>query len=474
MRLFSYLFLSLFLLVNSSYAQQASSASKRLQGSWLGKVDLNSRLLRVVFNFRPSGDTLLVTLDSPDQATKDLPVKRAWMIGDSVFIDAAFVHGQYSGLMLKGDTAMEGLWTQGSFSTELAFKKLAGAFLLRRPQEPRGPFPYKSEDLVFTNKQAGVELAGTLTIPEGQGPFPAVILVTGSGPQNRNEELFNHKPFWVIADFLTRNGIAVLRYDDRGTYKSKGNFKTATTFDFADDAEAGFNYLLSRSEIDHDKVGIAGHSEGGMIAPVIAARNNKVRFIILLAGPGLPGRMVITRQSSLISRSFGMSEGKIDTANAINDKIYDIVEAEPDSLIAAQKIRQVLIESVVQASDLTKEDKDKAIKNIDQTIRVVDRKWFRTFLMFDPAIYLSKVQCPVLAIAGSLDIQVSPDENLNAILDVMEKTGNKFYQIKKLPELNHLFQHAKTGLPAEYNHIEETFAPEALQIILDWLKRITG
>jgi len=467
-----FIFLAIFLLVNPLFGQKAGN--KRLSGSWLGRVEINDKVLRVVLNFKPVSDSLVITLDSPDQASKDLPVKRGWMVEDSVFIDAPYMRAAYRGIMLKGDTVFEGMWSQGSFNTVLAFKKLPGSFVLRRPQEPHEPFPYKSEDLVFTNKQAKVDLAATLTIPAGKGPFPAVILVTGSGPQNRNEELFNHKPFWVIADYLTRNGIAVLRYDDRGTYKSTGNFKTATTFDFADDAEAGFNYLLSRPEIDNERVGIAGHSEGGMIAPVIASRNKKVRFIILLAGPGLPGRLVITRQSSLISRSFGMSDGKIDTANAINDKIYDIIESEPDSLNAAQKVRKLLLETIDQSKDLSREDKEKAIKNIDQTIRFVDRKWFRAFLMFNPVTYLSKVQCPVLAMAGSLDIQVSPDENLNAILDVMEKTGNKFYQIKKLPDLNHLFQHAKTGLPSEYNHIEETFAPEALDIMLNWIKSITG
>jgi pimeloyl-ACP methyl ester carboxylesterase len=461
------------LMVSSAFSQKPES--KRLIGSWLGKIDLvNTQQLRVIFNFKAVGDSLLVTLDSPDQAVKDIPVKKGWMIGDSVFINASLVNGHFKGLMLNGDTAIDGFWSQGSFNTVLFLNKLVGPFVLKRPQEPHAPFPYKSEDLVFLNKTAGVELSGTLTIPEGKGPFPALVLVTGSGPQNRNEELFGHKPFWVIADFLTRNGIAVLRYDDRGTYKSKGNFKSATTFDFADDAEAGFNYLLTRSEIDPAKVGIAGHSEGAMIAPLIAARNKKVSFIIMLAGPGLTGRQVLLRQTSLISRSFGMPEGKIDTANMINNKIYDIVEAEPDSLIAAQKIRQVLLESIEQSNDLSKEDKDKGVKNIDQTIKTIDRKWFRTFLTFNPVTYLSKVQCPVLALNGANDIQVSPDENLNAILDIMEKTGNKFYQIKKLPELNHLFQHSKTGLPSEYNHIEESFAPEALQIILEWLKRITG
>jgi uncharacterized protein len=456
----------------SSFSQK--SDGKRLTGSWLGKIDLNTSLLRVIFNFRSVGDSLIITLDSPDQAVKDIPVKSGWMIGDSVFINAAVVHGHYRGLMLKGDTAIDGFWMQGSFSSNLSLHRLPGEFALRRPQEPRGPFPYKTEDLVFTNKFAGVDLAGTLTIPEGKGPFPAVILVTGSGPQNRNEELFSHKPFWVIADYLTRNGIAVLRYDDRGTYKSKGNFKSATTFDFTDDAEAGFNYLLSRNEIDHDKVGIAGHSEGGMIASVIAARNEKVKFIILLACPGLKGREVMIRSSSLVSRSFGMSEGKIDTTNEINNKIYDILEAEPDSLIAAQKIRQTLIENIGLSKELSNEEKGRAFNKIDQTIRFVDRKWFRTFLTFNPAIYLSKVRCPVLALNGAYDTQVTADDNLNAILDVMKKTGNKFYLVRELPELNHLFQHSKTGLPAEYNHIEETFAPEALQIILDWLKKVTG
>jgi uncharacterized protein len=448
----------------SCYCQKEDE--RRLQGSWLGKLQTNAMQLRVIFNVKVVGDSLKVTLDSPDQGAKDIPLKKGWMNGDSVFISAPKLKGYYRGLMQKGDSIIDGVWTQGSYSSPLTLHFLTGAFIIRRPQEPHEPFPYKSEDLVFPNKTAKIELAGTLTIPEGKGPFPAVILVTGSGPQNRNEELMGHKPFLVIADYLTRNGIAVLRYDDRGTFKSKGNFANSTTFDFADDAEAALNYLLTRNEINPQNIGIAGHSEGGMIAPVIAARNVKVRFIILLAAPGISAREILNRQTALISKAYGMSEGEIDSANGINNKIYDILEKEPDSLTAAQKIKQIPIEG-------SKGHNDQALTNTDLAIRQVDTKWFRTFLTFNPSNYLSKVRCPVLALNGSNDLQVPPDENLNAILDIMEKTGNKFYQIKKLPGLNHLFQHCKTGLPSEYNEIDETFAPEALQIILDWLKKYT-
>jgi hypothetical protein len=456
------------LFFSCNYAQKAGN--KRLQGSWMGKIKSNAIELRVVFNFKQSGDSLKATLDSPDQGAKDIPVNKGWINGDSVFITASLLNGKYKGLMQVGDSTIEGLWTQGSYSSALSLHLLAGTLVIRRPQEPHEPFPYKSEDIVFSNKTARIELAGTLTIPEGKGPFAAVVLVTESGPQNRNEELLGHKPFLVLSDFLTRNGIAVLRYDDRGTNKSKGNFARSTTFDFADDAEAAFNYLLTRNEINHDKIGIAGHSEGGMIAPVIAARNKKVRFIILLAGPGLTGREILLRQTALISKAYGMSDGKIDSANAINNKIYEVLEKEPDSLIASRKIKQIISE---EYEGYSKEEKQHETIEAEQTIRQVNTRWLRTFLRFDPSIYLSKVQCPVLALNGANDLQVPPDEDLNAILDIMEKTGNKFYQINKLPELNHLFQHSKTGLPAEYNQIEETFAPEAMQVIVDWLKKIT-
>jgi uncharacterized protein len=457
--------LTLSLVFYSSYSQKIGN--KRLQGSWLGKLEVNAVQLRVIFNFKFSGDSLKVTLDSPDQGAKDIPLKGGWMNEDSVFITAPLLNGHYRGLMLYGDSIIEGLWTQGFFSSALALHLLSSPFTIHRPQEPHEPYPYKSEDLVFFNKHAGIELAGTLTIPDGKGPFPAVVLVTGSGPQNRNEELMGHKPFLVIADYLGRNGIAVLRYDDRGTFKSKGNFANSTTFDFADDAEAAFNYLHDRKEIDPEKIGIAGHSEGGLIAPIIAARNKKVRFIILLAGPALTGREILIRQTTLISRAFGLAEDKIDSSLAINNKIYDILEKEPDSLIASQKIKQIMSERG------TKEEKEQAGKNADLMIRQVNNKWFRTFLVINPEIYLRNVQCPVLALNGANDLQVPPDEDLNAILDIMEKTGNKFYQIKKLPELNHLFQHSKTGLPSEYGQIEETFSPDALKIIVDWLKKFT-
>ena len=393
----------IFLLVfYSSYSQK--NENKRLQGSWLGKLEVNTVQLRVIFNFKFNGDTLKATLDSPDQGAKDIPLKRGWMNGDTVFISAPLLNGRYQGLMQTGDTIIEGLWTQGLFSSALTLHLLTVPFVIHRPQEPHEPFPYKSEDLFFPNKQAGIELAATLTIPEGKGPFPAVILVTGSGPQNRNEELMGHKPFLVIADHLSRNGIAVLRYDDRGTFKSKGNFANSTTFDFADDAEAAFNYLQGRKEVDPQMIGIAGHSEGGIIAPIIAARNKKVRFIILLAGPALTGKELLLKQTALISRAYGLSEGKIDTALAMNTKIYNILEKEPDSLIASQKIRQVFLDIH------PKEEKEQALKNAEMAIHQVNNKWFRTFLIINPEKYLSNVKCPVLALNGANDLQVPPDE----------------------------------------------------------------
>ena len=328
-------------------------------------------------------------------------------------------------------------------------------------------------------KKVEITLAGTLTLPESGGPFPAVLLITGSGPQDRDETVAGHKPFWIIADYLTRQGIAVLRVDDRGTGKSTGFFKGATSGDFATDVLAGVAYLKSRKEINPRQIGLVGHSEGGLIAPMVAVQSDDVAFIVLLAGPGVDGSQILLMQGALISRAGGTSEALIKQSRNYSKRMHEIVKAEPNNERAEKKIREMHAASRAALSEeLKKETRELAPDleaQLNMTIKQILTPWFRYFLIYDPRPALRKVNCPVLAINGEKDLQVPSKENLAAMEQALKAGSNTDdYTLKELPDLNHLFQHAKTGAPTEYSKIEETFAPEALKIMGDWIKSKTG
>ncbi len=439
-----------------------------LAGSWFGKIEINSVTLRIVFNLSViEDDSLAATLDSPDQGAKDIKVGPVTFKGSEISIKAPLLLAEYNGTV-KNDTLIEGDLKQAGRTMPLNLTKLKKAFALNRPQEPKPPFPYLSEDVKFTNDKAGINLAGTLTIPEGDGPFPAVILITGSGSQNRNEELMGHKPFWVIADHLSRNGIAVLRYDDRGVGQSQGSPLNTTSDDFATDAEAAFIYLRTRNEIDPESIGLAGHSEGGLIAPIVAASDNRIAFIIALAGPGVTGEQIIHKQNYDISIISGAEEKQIRKGISINKKLFAILRKEPDNNKAADRMT-AKYRKLLTNEKTSPEDIDKAIKQFNASLNPVSYNWFRFFISTDPGVFWKKVKCPVLALNGEKDLQVAADVNLTAIRKTMKSGGNTLVTTTKLPELNHLFQHCKTGLPAEYGEIEETFSPEVLKIMADWI-----
>ncbi len=299
-------------------------------------------------------------------------------------------------------------------------------------------------------------LAATLTIPEGKGPFPAVVLITGSGPQDRDESLMGHKPFLILSDYLTRHGIAVLRADDRGTGKSTGDFKGATTADFATDTEAGVAYLKTRSEIDPHKIGLIGHSEGGVIAPMIAARNQDVAFIVMMAGTGVPGDQVLVAQGEAIQIANG-KDPKEAAKEAEDEKaVLILVETEKDEAVLEKELKEKLAGQLPEPQ-------------IGLQIKQVTSPWFRYFLTYDPATALRHVTCPVLVINGSLDKQVLPSQNLPAIRKALAEAGNQHVEIDELPGLNHLFQTATTGSPTEYARIEETMSPVALEKMASWI-----
>ena len=447
--------------------------NKNAEGNWLGSLKISGISLRIVFHISKTEDgNYKSTLDSPDQGAKDIPVEKVSLYGDSIKMEMPQLGGEYKGRFDDEGTSIEGKWTQAGQTFPLNLEKTAKPVVINRPQEPKPPFPYNSEDVTYENKSAGNNLAGTFTYPKEGGPFPAVLLITGSGPQNRNEELLGHKPFMVLSDYLTRRGIAVLRFDDRGVGKSTGDFQSSTSADFATDVLAGVEYLKTRKEVNKNEIGLIGHSEGGLIAPMVAVESPDVAFIVLMAGPGVPGDSILIMQSALISAAEGSSPDDIAKAKEINRKVYDIIKSEPDSAEAHNEIADIFEKYYNSLSDSEKVkagDKNSALKMLSR----VESPWFRFFLKYDPRPTLEKVKCPVLAINGAKDLQVPPKEDLAAIKEALTKGGNKNFKTVELKGLNHLFQDCKTGSPAEYNIIEETISPTALKTMGDWILKIT-
>lgn len=431
-----------------------------IDGSWMGLLDLGTLKLHVVFNIQTGPSGLSATLDSPDQGANGVPTSSITRDGSSLKIEIKKIGGLFEGTIAADHSSIDGTFTQLGAAHPLILKpvkeKEKAELAPKRPQNPVKPYPYRDEDVTYDNKVQNVTLAATLTIPQGKGPFPAVVLITGSGPQDRDESLLGHKPFLVLSDYLTRHGIAVLRADDRGTAKSTGDFSTGTTADFATDTEAGIIYLKTRPEIDPHKIGLIGHSEGGVIAPMIAARNKDVAFIVMMAGTGVTGDQVIVAQSEAIQIAGGMSASEAAKKAAKEKELLTLVETEKDETVLEKEMKEKMAGDVPD-------------NLMDAQIKQVTSPWFRYFLTYDPAVALSKVKCPVLAINGSLDKQVLPDQNLPAIRKAL--ANNPHAEIDELPGLNHLFQTAKTGSPAEYAQIEETISPVALDKIATWIQK---
>jgi pimeloyl-ACP methyl ester carboxylesterase len=369
---------------------------------------------------------------------------------------------------------IDGTFKQGAASFPLVFKKIDKAPEGRkRPQEPKRPFPYKEEEVTYENKAEHVTLAGTLTRPRSGGPFPAVLLITGSGQQDRDETVFGHRPFLVLSDYLTRRGIAVLRVDDRGIGGSKGDVANATSENFASDVLAGVNYLKSRKDIDPHKIGLMGHSEGGMIAPMVAVQSPDVAFIVLLAGTGVPGEQISMFQMMTLMKQSGASEAEIAKSRALQEKLYGILEHEPNAKDRHAKLKQAFEEAFARMTDEEKK-KAGAAANAEQSAAAVERPWTRFYLLHDPRPVLRHVHCPVLAVNGAKDIQVPPKVNLPEIEKALKEGGNKDFTVLELPHLNHLFQTCKTGTLGEYAQIQETFSPSALELIGNWIDRHTN
>lgn len=444
--------------------------SQDIAGTWNGILKVQGMQLSLVFHINKTEKGFSSTMDSPDQKAFGMPVTTTNFENSKLIIAIANPRIEYEGI-LGTDGIIIGTFKQSgqSFPMNLSKGKVEKE-VIKRPQEPKKPYSYYTEEVVFENKSANINLAGTLSIPTKEGVFPAVILISGSGAQNRDEELLGHKPFLVIADYLTKNGIAVLRFDDRGTAMSKGNYATATTLDFATDVEAAVLYLQTRNEIDQKKIGLIGHSEGGMIAPIVASKSKNVSFIILLAGTGIPGDELLLLQQELIGRASGISENDLTKIKLSNSEIFNIVNkaTNPDQM--RKDITDQINKSIKSDPESKIPEGISESDFIDIQVSQLLSPWMQFFIKYNPALALEKVKCPVLALNGDKDMQVPSKVNLEAINKALKKGGNKKFITKELPNLNHLFQECKTGSPQEYSEIEQTFSPLALTEILNWIQ----
>lgn len=444
-------------------------------GTWYGTLNIQGTSLPLVFHVTKTGSEYATTMDSPQQGAKGMPTSKTTFTNKTLTVEASSIGMKYTGTYVPDSNKINGTFQQGPVRTPLALSnkaEKASAAPQTRPQDPKD-FPYKQEEVTFTNTTAGNNLAGTLTLPANGKADKIAILITGSGPQNRNEELFNHRPFLILSDYLTRQGIAVLRYDDRGIGKSTGVFSKATTADFADDAEAAVKYILSRPDLKNMAIGLIGHSEGGMVAPIVASRNSNVKFVVLMASPGIPIAQLLARQIGDAMKLSGAPSDEVAQKMASNLKVFTVMNDVKDLPLqhAAPEV-ELAIRKELDLEPLEKLDRTAKESIVQNTLNQYKTPWFRYFISFDPAIYLTKVKCPVLALNGTLDFQVESTANLAGIKTGLQKAGNKRFEIVPMEGLNHLFQKANTGAESEYGNIEETLNPAALQKISSWINGI--
>jgi pimeloyl-ACP methyl ester carboxylesterase len=449
-----------------------AAAQPSIEGDWQGALAAGGANLRLAFHVKSTDGKLTATLDSIDQGAMAIPFDSVTITGDTVKLEMKVASASFEGRLSTDGSMIDGTWTQGGVPRPLVLKRGAAVITaLRRPQVPVKPYLYLEEEVSYQNKAAGVTLAGTLTLPRATAPVPAVVLISGSGPEDRDETIFGHKPFLILADHLTRNGIAVLRLDDRGVGGSTGKVDDSTSEDFADDAIAGIAYLKGRKEIDPKRIGLVGHSEGGLIGPIAATRSPDVAFVVMMAGPGLTGEEILYLQAAAIMKANGASEEQIAANRTIQERILAIAKSEKDPAAARAKFAPVRADFVA-AVPPAQQQAAAAVLNA-QFERVIT-PWFRYFLTFDPRPTLAKVKCPVLALIGERDLQVPYVENLDAIAAAFKTGGNTNATLAHLPGLNHLFQTATTGSPSEYMSIEETMSPVALKTISDWILQTTN
>jgi pimeloyl-ACP methyl ester carboxylesterase len=437
-------------------SQELQKNDSPYSGLWLGTLKVTDQMqLQLAFEITEKENGLYAAkMNVIEQKAFDIPMDMCTISDDSIYVLLKSAGIEYHGCYYPDKETIHGTYSQGGRHFELHMARVEKLPLeVNRPQTPVRPFPYKEENILFENQNAGISLAGTLTMPNEGIKFPAAILIAGSGRTDRNETGMGH--FLLLSDFLTRNGYAVLRYDKRGVGESGGNYLSATSFDFADDVVSALAYLKSRPEIDKKRIGLIGHSEGALLAPMVAAKHqNDVFFVVLMGGIGVSGSELLLKQAGDIARINGVPEEEIIEMVKKNAQYYKIVlEGEPDS-ITVKKLKAT----------------DPEIN--ESTIHTLILPWFRSFLAIDPGPFLQQTKCPVLAITGENDLQCAPEENLKGIESALKMGGHTNHRILTLPGLNHLFQTSKTGSPYEYDQLEEIMAPQVLDLVVEWMNAL--
>ncbi len=402
-----------------------------------------------------------------------IPVDKFDCTDDRVALDVKALGGIIQGKFSEDRLSIEAELIQGGAKLPLHLKAVDELpSLPPRPQLPRKPYPYVEEEVVFENEVDGVRLSGTLTRPEKGGSFPAVLLIAGSGRNHRNGTDMGH--FHLLADYLTRHGIATLRYDKRGVMRSTGDFSKADLGDFMQDARAGFSYLRNRKDTIADKVGLIGHSEGGVIAPMVAAETPDVAFVVSMGGTGINGYDLIVLQDCSEARSGGATEQDIALIHNWARNFYAVVRDEDDVEKAKDKLNKMYAEMTPAEKKAFNAEEGFPKPGTTLHVDVALAPWFRDFVRKDPQVALRAIKCPILALVGSKDTQVPPKENLKGFEDALKAGKNRQYTLIEMPDLNHLFQTAKTGSPSEYDQLEEIIAPSALMTITHWIMVQTG
>ena len=447
--------------------------SQDISGEWHGNLKVMGTSLALNFDFQKAGYKWTGTMSVPQQNAKGIPLTSVTNEDNGLqfLFDAA-------GITFNGKwnekQEIEGTFIQNGQNFPLVLtRENNDVTKINRPQEPKEPFPYSSEEVTFENPKAKITLAGTLTLPKVDKPCPVVVLISGSGPQDRNSEIFNHKPFWVIADHLSRNGIGVLRVDDRGIGKSTGNQNQATSLDFASDVQAAVTFLKTKSGVNHKKIGLIGHSEGALIAPIVASKDPSIAYIVLMAGPGVPCDELLLEQAYLIGKSEGLNETDLEKAKKVNQKIYNSVKSEKSTEEVKLEIEKLLEQNLSDNPEANYLSETQKKQMISQQKEQITSPWFRYFMKFNPDEFLSKIKCPVLILNGDKDLQVPAKMNTQGIQNSLAKAGNKKATTIVYPNKNHLFQECTTGSVNEYRTIEQTISPQVLTDITTWIEKQT-
>jgi len=451
-----------------------ANAQADFTGSWKGKIAAFN--LTIIINISEKDGKLVASMDSPDQGAKNIPCDQVVVNGNNISVSVSVIGANFNGNLSADKKTIEGKFNQGGGSYDLVVGKGEMAAPKEKPQTPVPPFSYKAEDVEYDNSDKSVHLSGTLTYPSSGSKFPAVILISGSGQQDRDENIMGHKPFMVIADRLTKLGFAVLRVDDRGIGKSTGEVAKASSSDFAKDVITSIEYLGKRSEIDLNRIGLMGHSEGGLIASIVAAERKDISFVVLLAGPGINGAALLAEQGEQILLKSGVSKEAVAVYTPLYKKMIQISTQETDSLTIAMNAYKAVADWK-KATPLnyqkeigmdTKEGSDAIMHNL---VSGFSSPWMKYFLKSEPSIFIEQISAKVLALNGEKDIQVIASTNTEGIKKALQKSKSPSYEVKILPGLNHLFQTCKSCSITEYGTLDETFSEAALSEITQWLQK---